>query len=123
MCRLSVCLLLLCLGCGQPLPALDGVDLERWRADKNACLGHRQQMEGALTREKDKLKGLSEMEIVDMLGRPDKNELYKRNQKFYCYYVSAGPDCDGAEEQPVQLILRFNAMGYAQLVSVGRTGP
>ena len=121
--RLKVILLLLCIGCGKPLPDLQGVDAARWRADKNACLGYRREMEHALTLEKDKLKGLSEMEIVNLLGRPDKNELYKRNQKFYCYYVSPGPDCNDAEEQPTQLIIRFNAMGYAQLVSVGLSGP
>ena len=123
MLRLSTVILLLCVGCTNTLPTLDGVDTERWRSDKNACLGYRQDMEGALTREKDKLKGLSEMDIVDLLGRPDKNELYKRNQKFYCYYVSPGPDCDNAVELPSQLIIRFNAMGYAQLVSVGSTEP
>jgi hypothetical protein len=121
--RLSAFAFLLCVGCTKTLPTLDGVDTERWRADKNACLGDRQDMEDALTREKDKLKGLSEMDVVDLLGRPDKNELYKRNQKFFCYYVSPGPDCDNAVELPSQLIIRFNAMGYAQLVSVGSTEP
>lgn len=121
--RLSTVCFLLCIGCTKTLPTLEGVDTERWRADKNACLGYRHDTEDALTREKDKLKGLSEMDIVDLLGRPDKNELYKRNQKFYCYYVSPGPDCDNAVELPTQLIIRFNAMGYAQLVSVGSTEP
>ncbi|MBL7852495.1 MAG: hypothetical protein JNN04_16440 [Cyclobacteriaceae bacterium] len=123
MVRLNVAILLLCLGCGKSLPALEGVDVERWRADKNACLGRRAQMQDALLKEKDKLKGLSEMDIVSLLGRPDKNELYKRNQKFYIYYVGPGPDCDSAEELPALLVIRFNAMGYAQLVSVGSTGP
>ncbi len=119
----AAALLLLCAACGDALPTLDGLDTERWRSDKNACLGHRREMELALIREKDKLKGLSEMDVVELLGRPDKNELYKRNQKFFCYYVSPGPDCDKSDEQPVQLIIRFNAMGYAQLVSVGTHEP
>jgi hypothetical protein len=123
MLRLSAILFLLCLGCAKQAPTLEGVDTERWRADKNACLGYRHETEVALTRDKEKLKGLSEMDIVNLLGRPDKNELYKRNQKFFCYYVSPGPDCDSPDERPVQLIIRFNAMGYAQLVSVGNTAP
>lgn len=121
--RLSTLVVLVCLGCGNSLPTLEGIDMGRWRDDKNACSGRRLEMKDALAREKDKLKGLSEMDVVDLLGRPDKNELYKRNQKFFCYYVSPGPDCDNSEAEPVQLIIRFNAMGYAQLVSVGKHEP
>lgn len=76
-------------------------------------------MESALTAEVNKLRGLSEMDIVKLLGRPDENELYKRNQKFYSYYVTPGPDCPEHEDIPRKLVVRFNAMGYAQLVSVG----
>ncbi len=41
----------------------------------------------------EKMLGLNEMEIVDLLGKPDKQELYKRNQKFYRYYLQPGPAC------------------------------
>lgn len=107
------------VSCTKPLPTLEGVDIGKWKDDKNGCFGNRQEMEPALTREMNKLKGLSEMDIVDLLGRPDENELYKRNQKFFSYYVTPGPDCADPEELPKKLVIRFNAMGYAQLVSVG----
>lgn len=110
------------LGCGKPLPDLEGVNLEAWKDDKKACGGKRALMETALQKEKEKLKGLSEMDIVELLGRPDENELYKRNQKFFSYYVTAGPDCEAHEELPHKLIIRFNAMGYAQLVTINETG-
>ncbi|MBL7848981.1 MAG: hypothetical protein JNL40_16050 [Cyclobacteriaceae bacterium] len=107
------------VSCTNPLPTLEGMDISKWKDDKNGCFGKRQEMEPALTQQMNKLKGLSEMDIVDLLGRPDENELYKRNQKFFSYYVTPGPDCPDPEELPKKLVIRFNAMGYAQLVSLG----
>lgn len=121
--RFSLLLAVLLLaGCGKPLPELEGMNLEAWKDDKNGCAGKRAPMEAALTGEMEKLKGLREMEIVELLGRPDENELYKRNQKFFSYYVTAGPDCNPHEELPRKLVIRFNAMGYAQLVSLTQAG-
>ena len=79
------------LACGKPLPTLEGIDLDKWKGDKNACKGDRLLMQYALRSELSKLKGLSEMDILKMLGRPDENELYKRNQKFYFYFITRGP--------------------------------
>lgn len=121
--RFSPLVLLFCLSaCTRPLPELEGVNREVWIGDKNACNGKRALMEAALDTEKEKLKGLSEMDVVELLGKPDENELYKRNQKFFSYYVTPGPDCDDHEELPRKLVIRFNAMGYAQLVSLSQTG-
>ena len=120
---LSLLMLLMLAACTKPLPDLEGVDSQRWKDDKNGCAGRRVQMEQAMDKEKDKLKGLSEMEIVELLGKPDENELYKRNQKFFVYYISAGPECPVPGETPKKLIVRFNAMGYAQLVSISSFGP
>lgn len=117
--RLSITLAaLLLFACGKELPTLEGIDLEKWKNDKNACLGSRQLMEPALRSEISKLKGLSEMDVIGLLGRPDQNELYKRNQKFYYYFISPGPGCTTADTAFHKLAVRFNAMGYAQLVSI-----
>ncbi len=117
--RTSLLLILLMLAaCSKPTPTLEGVDLSKWKDDKKACSGSRASMAAALKTESQKLKGLSEMDIVDLLGRPDENELYKRNQKFFYYYITAGPDCPEHGPIPSKLIIRFNAMGYAQLVSI-----
>ena len=70
-----------------------------------------------LTEQKDELKGLSEGDIIKLLGRPDRNELYKRNQKFYYYDLEPGKVCDSTLTNQ-QLILRFNAMGRAKEVSI-----
>ncbi len=104
--------------CGKELPTLQGIDTEKWKEDKNACRGQRRSMEQPLRVELSKLKGLNEMNIIELLGRPDENELYKRNQKFYYYYLSPGPGCTVSDSSAHRLVLRFNAMGYAQLVSI-----
>lgn len=120
--RAGLLLFVLVLSCTKPLPTLEGIDLDKWRNDKNGCAGNRQIMGETLSSQSDKLKGLSEMDIVELLGKPDANELYKRNQKFYHYYVTPGPDCPEHKDLPDKLIIRFNAMGYAQLVTLGPVG-
>lgn len=116
---LNVLLLaVLLLGCGKALPVLEGIDMEKWKADQDACQGYRQSVATSLKSEINKLKGLSEMDIIRLLGKPDQNELYKRNQKFYSFFISPGPHCQSSDSAAHKLILRFNAMGYAQLVSV-----
>jgi len=108
----------LLLSCVKALPVLDGIDSEKWKADRDACQGYRQSVVISLKSELVKLKGLSEMDVIRLLGKPDENELYKRNQKFYSFFLSPGPNCQGADSTAQRLVLRFNAMGYAQLVSV-----
>jgi hypothetical protein len=117
--RASLLLLVVVLSCTKPQPTLEGIDLSKWRNDKFGCAGDRQTMIPTLSSQSDKLKGLSEMDVIELLGKPDENELYKRNQKFYNYYVSPGPDCPEYKDMPDKLIIRFNAMGYAQLITLG----
>jgi hypothetical protein len=117
--RLSILLIaILFIACGKDLPQLDGVDTAQFKEDKNGCSGVRQTMEASLQSEMSKLKGLSEANVQILLGRPDQNELYKRNQKFYYYFLSPGPGCSSPDSAAHRLALRFNAMGYAQLVSI-----
>jgi hypothetical protein len=118
--RLSGLVALLLCGCGKDLPTLEGIDLSKWKSDKNACSGDRNKMQSTMESEMIKLKGLKEMDIVSLLGRPDANELYKRNQKFYYYFLSPGPACPERDSVTQRLVLRFNAMGYAQLVSIDK---
>lgn len=73
---------------------------------------------GALKEQKNKLLALDEMEIINLLGRPDENELYKRNQKFYHYFLEPAESCAPSAKKPVKLILRFTAMGLVNEVAV-----
>ncbi|MEZ4972992.1 MAG: hypothetical protein R2820_06755 [Cyclobacteriaceae bacterium] len=112
--QLSLIFILLALSCGKPLPTLEGVDLKMWKEDRYGCLGYRAPMIDAITQQKEELKALSEMDLVELLGRPDENQLLDRNQKIYAYYLEPGPACDSSKSEPRQLILRINAMGLAK---------
>ena len=108
----------LTLACAGASPELKNVDLNLWKADHMGCEGHRQEFEQPLLDQKDQLLGLSEMEIVSVLGKPDVNELYKRNQKFYFYFLEPGGTCENALPSARKLSIRFNAMGLAKEIAV-----
>jgi len=110
--------LLLLAGCGKPAPSFTDVDISKWREDKNGCLGDRLRYLDSFTLQKDKLKALSETDIIKLLGRPDRNELYKRNQKFYYYMLEPGIECGIDNQTPRKLSIRFNAMGLAKEVII-----
>jgi len=105
-------------GCGNPIPVLDNMDLQEWRSDKDGCLNKRTAMAASIESQKDKLLALKEQQIISLLGKPDQNELYARNQKFYSYFLTPAPLCASFQNDPKILIIRFNAMGLAKEVSV-----
>jgi hypothetical protein len=117
MTRLLIIGVLICLGCRKTLPVFEDVDIEAWKKDKNGCADIRSHSIQSLIRQKEKLKTLSEMEIVSLLGKPDQNELYKRNQKFYYYFLSPSTKCGGSDTVPT-LIIRFNAVGLAKEIII-----
>ncbi|MGE0772221.1 MAG: hypothetical protein AB7K37_10950 [Cyclobacteriaceae bacterium] len=94
------------------------MDLDAWQDDKNGCKGRRLQMIDSLIAQKAEVLALSELEIVELLGRPDQNELYTRNQKFYFYFLTPSSNCDAPAEKPQRLMIRFNAVGLAQEILV-----
>lgn len=106
------------IACGKPMPDLAPLDLVEWKEDKNGCQRFREQNISHLINQLEELKGLSEKDIIELLGRPDRNELYKRNQKFYYYDVDPGKACADSIVENQQLVLRFNAMGLAKEVTV-----
>ena len=77
-------------------------------------------MSSALRSQSQKLLALSEQEIISLLGKPDENELFKRNQKFYYYFLEPSNACNltSTENDPEKLVIRFNAIGLAKEVSV-----
>ena len=115
----SLLVIALFTACGKQLPVLENIDLKRWTEDRNACLGFRAAMIKALENQKEKLLGLSEQQIIQLLSRPDQNELYKRNQKFYYYFLLPSKNCSPETlKRPLQLVVRFNAMGIAKEVNL-----
>jgi hypothetical protein len=109
---------LIIMMCGKPLPDLAPIDLAQWKEDKGGCNQLRLNFVEELKNQKEELKGLSEKDIIKLLGRPDFNELYKRNQKFYYYDIDPGKSCSEQVTGGQQLVIRFTAMGYSKEVSI-----
>ena len=109
---------ILMFGCSGQQEELTGIDWNVWKQDRNGCQRQRLAFLDPITTQKDKLRARSEMDIVDLMGRPDQTELYKRNQKFYTYYVVDGPGCASVDSTGKKLVIRFNAMGLAKEISV-----
>ena len=113
-------LLVALVSCQQRV-TIEGLDKTLWIADKNGCNGARMNMKPALEKGLEKIKGLDQEAIKELLGKPDKNELYKRSQKFFVYYLSPAPGCQPAKDplpQETYLSIRFNATGLAKEVLV-----
>lgn len=118
-CVSALLVLLFLSGCGKSVPSLEGFDLEQWKQDKNACGTYRSSNLETFKNQKEKLLALKEMQVVELLGRPDKNELYKRNQKFYYYYLKPSPECStNNPDDNARLAIRFNAMGLAKEIMI-----
>jgi len=115
---LSVLIFAATFGCGKSLPELENLNLTDWKNDKNGCATYRSQHIEEIKTQKEKLLALNEAQIIKLLGRPDRNELYKRNQKFYQYYLEAGANCATPKESALKLAIRFNAMGLAKEIAI-----
>lgn len=75
-------------------PDIKGFNFEAWRTDRNACQGTRDTMQANLERIRPQLKGISDRHLMQLLGKPDRNELDERNRKYITYFISAGSQCD-----------------------------
>lgn len=106
------------ISCGPSAPKLEGIDIDAWRDDKEGCGQVRTKSIADLDRQRRSLLKLSEIQILKLLGKPDENELYERNQKFYRYYLEPGPSCDVPATNAKFLSIRFNATGRAQEVAI-----
>lgn len=104
--------------CSNPLPDLEGVDLAVWKDDRQGCHGKRTPFEESLRSQREKLKGLSEMDVVRLLGRPDRNDLSERNEKYYYFFIDPAPECEAGDSTATRLVIRFNATGVSKEVSV-----
>jgi hypothetical protein len=111
-------LFLFLVACGKSLPDIKGFDRDRWKNDRNGCGMQRAALSDAVLLSKDQLLGLSEMDIVAVLGNPDQQELYSRNQKFYRYYLEPNDKCSSPSTHPKKLVVRFNAVGFAKEINL-----
>lgn len=116
--KIFVVIILMAGACGKSLPTLDGIDLKQWKDDKNGCSHYREKTIDLLTSQFDKLKALDESQIAELLGKPDQTELYRRNQKFYTYFLEPSTKCNPSIEKTKKLVIRFNGIRMAKEVEI-----
>jgi hypothetical protein len=101
------------IACGK-IPELENIDLKKWKSDKNGCLEYRIEAVEELLSQKEKLKGTSQNEMINLFGTADKHQLYERSQKFFIYYLEPNENCDQYSEGYVKaLYIRFNSLDQA----------
>jgi hypothetical protein len=107
-------MLLLTSGCESGSIQLQDADLNTWKSDRQGCKNQRKAIVSSLLNQKDKILAGSEAMVIEALGKPDRVELYKRNQKLYHYRLSPSKSCDSSDSTDQELLIRFNAMGRAK---------
>ena len=114
---------LLAVACGPPkqfdFPAAD------WQGDRLGCTGRREALAGELEAIRRDLRGLTEPEILDLLGKPDSQALQGRGQKYFVYYLEKGPQCENerAAPQARTVAIRLNALGFVTELTYQRGQP
>lgn len=105
--------LLLTVSCND-IPELENIDLQQWQSDKNGCNNYRIEAVESLLAQKDKLRGLSQSEMIELLGNADKHQLYERSQKFFIYYLQPNENCKQYVDGYIKaLYIRFNSLDQA----------
>jgi len=94
-------------------PVLEGFDQKTWKSDRLGCNGQRAKSLPLLKQQKEKLKRLGQNQVLQLLGKPDFQELASRNQRFYIYYHRQGQQCQGVKgrlQADAILRIRFDAL-------------
>lgn len=108
-----LCVKLTC-ACRREEVKLENFDKTAWLQDSKGCKEKRLQLLPILEEQKQKLLGLSQEAVVELLGKPDRQDLQKRNAKRFLYYVSRGTQCQehASKVEGIALIIQFGALNY-----------
>ena len=105
-------------GCTTQPVDIANFDEAAFRADSGGCKGTRNQMQESIFANDSSFKGLSQEEIYATLGKPDRQDLATRSQKYYIYFIEPSPTCsDTISSQPLTLLIRFSAINRATEIS------
>ena len=94
-------------------------DLAQWQADRGGCKGIRTNMIEQVKAAELLIKGLTQNEIADLMGKPDRQQLAERNQKFYVYFLEKGEHCQDNKQvtNARSVAFRFSAIGLVTEVT------
>jgi len=105
------------LGCVQKRTV--SFDSDSWKKDMHGCNEERLGLYSIIIEKQGEILGMTNKQVIKVLGRPERNELYRRNQKFFIYNITPGEKCDRSDnDRQLFLFVRFNAVGLSQEVFV-----
>lgn len=118
--KLPILIFIIAAGCGGKDIRIEDFDQQKWKEDQFGCKSDRIDLSKTLLDKKEELLGRSNGEIIEFLGKPDKTELYRRNQKFFHYYLTPGAECSATIQSggPAIISLRFNATGLVNEITL-----
>ena len=97
---------------------LENFNPQDWRRDFNGCDGTREILMNALGHIKPQLLGIQESQLVEILGKPNKQELGERVKKSYLYYIIPGKQCVFRKNETKILVVDFDALDRVALFSI-----
>ena len=102
---------LLLASCSEPA-RVDGFDSDSWKSDKSGCANVRRDMQNDFEQVRRQLYGKEEPDIIDILGRPDGEQLMARGQRIFYYYLESGSQCEQKNNlsEANRAEVRFNAL-------------
>lgn len=92
-----------------------------WQKDDLGCNGIRAEAVDLLLSHKKNLKGKSELQVMNYLGKPDRAELGQRNKKYFIYYIEPGTQCENKENDGSRYLrIAFNSVRLSDEVVIVR---
>lgn len=109
--HITICSCVVLATCGSPKQFAD-FDSSAWKSDRLGCGGKRKALRDQFDTIRLQLKGSTQEEVLQVLGKPDFQRLYQRNQKFYVYFMEPGLQCEGSPDasRARTVVLRFSAI-------------
>lgn len=98
------------------IPDLKKFDTQKWQSDPMGCLGERKRNIATLNEIKSDLVGISEDQLLAVLGNPDRKILDERSKKQYIYYLSSIV-CAKEKYENVAIVVDFDALHRVVVLS------
>lgn len=101
------------------------MNMENWKADRNACKNLRIKDLEELKRLKNSFLATDNQAMIKTFGRPDHVELMEDHQTYFIYYLEPSEACEGIkpEKEPLKVLFRLNSLFRVSEVNITTLNP
>lgn len=111
--RNIIIILFIVTSCGKPINKGNFND-KAWREDALACQNIRKNLLPEFDKIKENLRGISEKQLQNLLGKPEATSLTDQSERLYIYYLEPGSQCQ--EQHKIsnanKLMARISSLGW-----------